>query len=133
MQRDPEWVAEVTEWLDKSDEDLRVARIILQADTSLAAAALYHCQQATEKALKGFLVWHGQVIRKTHDLESIGQEVLVIDPTLASIVADAVPLTTFAWLTRYPGAGLIPDQQMAARGLRTAEAVIAAIRQRIVP
>jgi HEPN domain-containing protein len=133
MQRDPEWVAEVSEWLDKSDEDLRVARIILQADTSLAASALYHCQQAAEKALKGFLVWHGQVIRKTHDLERIGREVTTIDPSLAPVVADAVPLSTFAWLVRYPGAGVVPDQRMIDSGLQAAEAVFTAIRQRLFP
>jgi HEPN domain-containing protein len=35
---------------------------------ALFGAAVFHCQQAAEKALKGFLAWHDTPFRKTHDL-----------------------------------------------------------------
>ena len=133
MQRDPEWVAEVSEWLGKSNDDRRASRILLDADSSLAGVALYHCQQAAEKALKGFLVWHGQIIRKTHDLEQIGMEVTAIDPTMAPFVEAAVPLSTFAWLVRYPGSDVVPDEGMIDQGMQAAVAIFTAIRQRIFP
>jgi len=31
--------------------------------------AVYHCQQAAEKAVKAFLVHHGKTYERTHDIE----------------------------------------------------------------
>lgn len=65
---------------------------------------MFHCQQAVEKAFKGFLFWYDQPFRKTHDLVEIGQQVLAIDPSLAPLVTRVEPLTEYAWALRYPGA-----------------------------
>lgn len=57
MQRDPK--AELTrEWLQVAEEDLRLADLALRANPPLLTGAVYHCQQAFEKALKAFLTWH---------------------------------------------------------------------------
>ena len=61
---------------------------------------MFHCQQAIEKTLKGFLFWHDQPFRKTHDLVEIGSQVVAIDATLAPLVKRAEPLTEYAWLLR---------------------------------
>jgi len=37
--------------------------------------ALFWCQQAAEKSLKGFLTWNECSFRKTHDLEELGRRV----------------------------------------------------------
>ena len=63
---------------------------------------VFHCQQATEKLLKAFLVWHDVVFRKTHNLEELGEQRLAIDPTLREVVDRAVPLTEYAWRFRPP-------------------------------
>jgi HEPN domain-containing protein len=53
--------AELTrEWLRKAAGDLKAA--------DLHDLAAFHCQQAFEKALKGYLTWHDRPFRKTHDL-----------------------------------------------------------------
>ena len=49
--------------------------------------------RSAEKALKGFLTWHGRPFRKTHSLEEIGEQCLGIDPTLKGLIDRAVPLT----------------------------------------
>lgn len=61
---------------------------------------VFHCQHA-EKTLKGFLAWHDQVFRKTHNLEELGELCLHIDPTLRSLINRIVPLTEYAWKFRY--------------------------------
>jgi len=33
--------------------------------------ALFHCQQAAEKALKAVLIWHDRPFKKTHDLAAL--------------------------------------------------------------
>jgi HEPN domain-containing protein len=43
-------------WLAKAASDLRSARILADADDPPLDAAVYHCQQAAEKAVKALLV-----------------------------------------------------------------------------
>jgi predicted nucleotidyltransferase len=47
--------AEAAAWLAKARIDLRAARADLNASPPITSDALFHCQQAVEKALKGFL------------------------------------------------------------------------------
>ena len=55
MGRDPVLLAEVHGWLQKAANDLRGAEIDLAAHPPLVEDALFHCQQAAEKAFKAFL------------------------------------------------------------------------------
>ena len=55
---------ETRQWLAKAHSDLRAAEVAIGAD--LAEVAVYHCQQAAEKALKAFLVFRQEPFRKTH-------------------------------------------------------------------
>jgi hypothetical protein len=45
----------VQAWLRRADDDLRSAQVDLAADPPLIEDALFHCQQAAEKAMKPFL------------------------------------------------------------------------------
>lgn len=58
---------EIREWLDKADEDLRSARILIEHSSPVHETACFHAQQAAEKALKAFLVWKGTPFEKVHD------------------------------------------------------------------
>jgi HEPN domain-containing protein len=66
--------------------------------------ALFHCQQAAEKALKAFLTWHDVRFRRVHDLEEIGKQCVEIDLTLGSLMGRAETLSEYASRFRYPGA-----------------------------
>jgi hypothetical protein len=46
----------------------------------LTADITFHAQQLAEKALKGFLTWHDQPFRKTHDLVEIGEQCVTLMP-----------------------------------------------------
>jgi len=43
-------------WLRVAGEDQRMARIGVTADPPLSGVVAFHCQQAAEKLLRGFLV-----------------------------------------------------------------------------
>ena len=45
----------VRQWLLKADHDLAAAEKLSGGDEPLLDTAIYHCQQAAEKALKGFM------------------------------------------------------------------------------
>ena len=58
-------------WFARAVSDLRAARKLAQGPDAYLDTGIYHCQQAAEKALKGFLVYHGQPVEKTHDVRSL--------------------------------------------------------------
>lgn len=47
-------------WLVKAQHDLAAARKLATGPDPYLDTAVYHCQQAAEKAIKGLLVVHGQ-------------------------------------------------------------------------
>lgn len=85
MSLDPARVSEVRGWLVKAASDLRNAEFTLDADPAIYGDVVFHCQQAAEKTLKAFLVWHDKRFRKTHSLEEIGEQCLAIDSGLKRI------------------------------------------------
>ncbi len=89
MAHDPARVADTKAWLEKAAGDIKAAEI-LSSESPLHGAAVFHCQQAAEKAMKGFLAWHDVPFRKTHDLEEIGETCVAIDSKLKGIVGRAI-------------------------------------------
>jgi HEPN domain-containing protein len=101
---------EVLEWLRVAASDQRVAGLCLAANPPQCDVAAFLCQQAAEKLLKGFLVSAGDDFRKTHDLEKLGQSVLMHYPSLEAIVVAAGDWTAWNVAYRYPGeAGPEPE------------------------
>jgi HEPN domain-containing protein len=58
MAADPELIAETRAWLTKSTNDLRAAETLIRSSPPLLNESVFHCQQAVEEAMKGFLTWH---------------------------------------------------------------------------
>ena len=131
MPPDPELVAETKAWLAKAQLDLRAANHELTADPPLYEDILFHAQQAVEKCLKSFLVWHKVFFRKTHSLEELGEACLRLEPVLRSLVDRAVPLTEYAWKFRYPGEEEAPAADEAQEALAIAREVFAAIADKL--
>lgn len=91
----------------------------------------FHCQQAADKSLKGFVTWHDRPFCKTHSIEELGEQCLQVDPTLKVLIDRAVPLTEYAWKFRYPGEPEEPSSQETEEALATAREVYAAIVARL--
>jgi HEPN domain-containing protein len=123
MAADPELVAETRARFLKASNHLRAAEALMAASPPLLGEVAFHCQQAAEKALKGFLTFNGRAFRKTHNLEEIGEQCLSVDPTLREAVDQAVPLSEYAWKFRYPGAPEEATAEEAAGALATARGV----------
>jgi HEPN domain-containing protein len=133
MPLDPVLVADTKAWLTKAANDLRGADIDLAASPPLIEDALFHCQQAAEKAFKAFLTFHNRAFRKTHNLEEIGKACAEIDGTLKPLVDEAVPLTEFAWAFRYPGDPTPPQAAEAQAAFALAKKILEAVLSRIAP
>ena len=91
------------EWFDKAERDLLTADTMLGVSPAPTDVVCFHCQQAAEKYLKGFLTWHTVAVPYTHDLAEILVQCSALDPRLASLQSLAVHLTDYAVDVRYPG------------------------------
>ncbi|MBI2864491.1 MAG: HEPN domain-containing protein [Chloroflexi bacterium] len=101
MPHDPARIAETQAWFIKAANDLRAAEHLLGARPPLLGDTVFHCQQAVEKSLKGFLAWYDIPFRKTHSLEEIGEQCLRIDPTLKALVDRTAHFAEYAWKFRH--------------------------------
>jgi len=124
-------LAEVREWLHKAAEDVRTAEVSCAAQPPLQDAAAFHCQQAAEKALKGFLTLHARVFEKTHSIEKVRALALAADPTLRAAIDRATPLTEYAWKFRYPGTPGEPSAAEVGEALAAARELLLEIVRRV--
>jgi HEPN domain-containing protein len=131
MADDPARAADTKGWLSKAEEDLRAARQLLEASRPLTAVVVFHCQQAAEKALKAFLVWHDVSFRKTHYLKEVGDACVERDSTLTEVIGRAMPLTEYAWKFRYPGEPGQPSKKEAKDALAIATEVFEEVAKRL--
>ena len=61
-------INEIRQWLVKADHDLGSAKRLMTGKDSFLDTAVYHCQQAAEKALKAYLTLKDTPFQKVHDL-----------------------------------------------------------------
>lgn len=89
--------AETRQWLIKSQRDLKAAYVLLiNNEESLLDAVVYHCQQAAEKALKAYLTYQEQVVKKTHDLDVLLDICSLFEPGFHDLKDIADTLTPYA-------------------------------------
>lgn len=127
MKPDPELIAETRAWFKKAAHDIRVAELALGDDPAMTDQAVFHAQQAAEKAVKGLLTWHGRIFRKTHNLVELGEACASLLPDLELLLRRAASLSVYAWQYRYPGDVDEPDISEAEGSLNLAKETVAAI------
>ena len=88
----------------------------------------YHCQQATEKALKAILVYNRVVIPKTHDIEQLIGEVKEFVPSIEMDKRTAKTITRFNAATRYPDEDFDLNEADAKFALKHADQTLTMVR-----
>lgn len=122
---------EAAGWLAIAREDLRVAGACLALDPPARGMAAYHCQQATEKSVKGLLAAVGIAFRKTHDLDELAELVPSPDPALRQLLDTVRPLTVWGFAYRYPTMEDTPEPVPDSAELRRAMAIVTALLDRL--
>ena len=105
--------SEAKAWLVKAWRDLETARRVAAGKPPFYDIAVYHCQQAAEKAVKAFLVHHGKPYEKTHDIEVLADLAAEIDPGFSKLADAADALTPYATRFRYPNSTFAVEPQPA--------------------
>jgi HEPN domain-containing protein len=131
MPYDPELVAETRDWLQRAAHDLGAGRVDLGVEPPFTGDAVFHAQQAAEKAMKAFLTWHSHIFGKTHNLTDLGTMCAGHDATLVPVVTRAAELTDYAWKYRYPGAPREPGREETESALKLAREVYDAVLERL--
>lgn len=98
----------VRDWLARGGRDLAAARALAALSEPLLDSAIYHCQQAAEKALKGWLQLQDDPFPKTHDLEQLVGQAALLQPEFSQLLPAAAVLTPYASAFRYPGGAFEP-------------------------
>jgi HEPN domain-containing protein len=93
---------EVKEWLRLADDDLDSARILNKSVRKHYAIICYHCAQAVEKYLKGYLVYNEIIPKKTHDLLFLNNLCIELDKDFEEIITECGYVNRFAKDIRYP-------------------------------
>jgi HEPN domain-containing protein len=122
---------EALEWLRVASDDLRLADAALALEPPITGLALYHAQQAAEKALKAYLVFRGHTFPFTHNLTELARPLAALDEKLLAIVRQGLDLSDFATLYRYPGEPEPPTVGQARPWIVTARAIHAAVEDRV--
>ena len=113
----------VGQWLHKAQLDLEAAEELLSSKRNLHYPACFHCQQAAEKCLKGYLTWFQIEFPKTHSIRELLNLARAINGDLVERVKEASSLTTYGVEVRYPGDLPEPTRQEAETALALARSV----------
>jgi HEPN domain-containing protein len=103
----------VKDWLTRAHQDLRATLILAVAANAPLDVAIYHCQQAGEKAVKAYLQWRDEPFAKTHNLRALVIQAATLDKGFEAFEKPAEILTPYVSAFRYPGGG--SDERMPSR------------------
>jgi HEPN domain-containing protein len=95
-------IKDVMEWLLIADEDLYSAQILNQQERRPYEIICYHCAQATEKYLKGYLTYIDVVAPKTHNLSLLLDLCIESNNEFEKIRTECGILNKFTNEIRYP-------------------------------
>jgi len=101
----------VSIWLLKAHRDLASARRLAAGPDPILDTAVFHCQQAGEKAVKGFLAFHDHPLVRTHNVRELVTLAEQYEPRFSSWQEAGKVLTAHATAFRYPGDRIDPDQE----------------------
>ncbi len=110
------------QWLFKAEEDLGSAKLLLLG--SFYSTAIYHTQQAAEKALKAYCVYISIPIPRTHNLDALCQLCQSSDIDFANIYLYAIDLNGLDIAFRYPNVQLEPTETDVQNAIQLASEIL---------
>ena len=118
-------------WLDKALLDLQAARILMTWNGDTCNIA-FHCQQAIEKALKGYLLFKTGRHFDGHNLTYLCRQAVQQDEMFTEWLGESAALNNLYIETRYPtDLPVAIDEHACRQYFSMAENMFAAIRQEL--
>jgi HEPN domain-containing protein len=95
-------INDVIEWIQIAEDDFYSAQVLNEAVRKPYEIICYHCAQAVEKYLKGFLTYNGIIPEKTHNLLFLLELCIEKDNNFENIRTECSLLNKFTNEIRYP-------------------------------
>ena len=95
-------INDVIEWIQIADDDLYSAKTLNESVRKPYEIICYHCAQATEKYLKGYLAYNDIIPQKTHNLLFLLEICVEKDNSFEIIRTECGLLNRFTNEIRYP-------------------------------
>jgi HEPN domain-containing protein len=95
-------INDVIEWIQIAEDDIYSAKYLFEAIRKPYEIICYHCAQAVEKYLKGFLTYSGIIPQKTHNLLFLLELCIEKDKNFENIRTECSLLNKFTSDIRYP-------------------------------
>lgn len=89
-------------WFDKAEKDLLSAIHESSFEDAVLETVCFHCQQAVEKYIKGYLISLGIIFPKTHEIGELITLCEQKDSDISELKEEADKLTDYAVEIRYP-------------------------------
>jgi HEPN domain-containing protein len=92
-------------WFQIAEDDLNSAKKLNSQPNPIWSTAVYHCQQAAEKAAKALLEFHGEKppLKKGHDIGYLLERLEAYGDELDDLDVKAATLSEFATKAINPG------------------------------
>lgn len=120
------------EWIIKSQNDLKSAEILAR-ENGPTDSFCFHCHQAVEKILKGFLVFNKKEFPKIHDLIHLLNLCEKLDKSLGDLKKEVSFLNRFYIETRYPPEVTVYSKDDCKKALEATKEITQFIINKILP
>ena len=119
-------------WIQKADDDLRAAKMLVNTGDPITWIVCFHAQQAAEKYLKAFVIFHGQEHPRTHNISVLVHQCAQIEKSFSEMKEWGIRvLTRYAIALRYGEEVYIPDVEETQKAIKLAEQVQAFVRKKL--
>ena len=119
------------EWFVMAQKDLRSAKILFDHDADNEIVC-FHCQQTSEKYLKGYLIAVTGELQEGHNLLKLCKKAMLHDKNFNVFLKDLAFVNAFYIETRYPALDpLIVSREDTEECFRIVERVLAKINELI--
>ncbi|KKP67111.1 MAG: HEPN domain protein [Candidatus Roizmanbacteria bacterium GW2011_GWA2_35_19] len=119
-------------WIDKAKDDLNWTKHNIESEVYYGAC--FSAQQAAEKALKSFLIFHQKRLRKIHDLRALIEDCILIDQEFNQIKESAIKLISYYSESRYPDFDIFSKftEIQAKEAFESAEKIVVFIEKKLI-
>lgn len=116
-------------WLNWAEKDLVAAEETFKNPRVAHEITAFHAQQAAEKYVKGFLIYHQKEFPRTHDLVRLAELAGEIDSNVLDLLRLLDDLTDYAVDPRYPDTAASVTTEDARRAIVHAKHVKETVRK----
>ncbi|MCX6280047.1 MAG: HEPN domain-containing protein [Bacteroidetes bacterium] len=121
----------VQSWLLKATHDLETAKIVASHLPDFNDVISFHCQQAIEKALKGYLVSLDIEFKPVHDLGYLLNLTSTKDGSFDVYFEEVDRISRYAVQIRYPDSIIILTKSQILEAIAMADLIFGLVTQKL--